>query len=116
MRSRARHDAFVYTLADDSPALSEVSRRRSVQARGSRSAWRWPGGPSLGSADERFVNLADFAVFAAAVAGWLVVTARLPLLVTLLEMLRRITTSRPRRLLKLIARACLGWHPFARGT
>jgi len=48
----------------------------------------------------------------------LVAVARRPFLVTLLEMLRRVTTSRRRRRrLKVIAAwAGLGWHLFARGT
>jgi len=63
------------------------------------------------------VNLAGFTVLVTAVAGWLVAVARRPFLVTLLEMLSRITTSRRRRLLKVIAAwAGLGWHLFARGS
>jgi hypothetical protein len=64
----------------------------------------------------RFVTLAGFAVLAAAVAAWSVVSTRRPSLVTLPELLSRITTSRPLRLLMVIAWAWLGWHLFARGS
>jgi hypothetical protein len=64
----------------------------------------------------RVVTLAGFAVLGVALAGWSVVTARRPSLVTLPELLRRITASRPLRLLVVIAWAWLGWHLFARGS
>jgi hypothetical protein len=64
----------------------------------------------------RVVTLAGFAVLAVALAGWSVVSARGPSFVTLPELLRRITSSRPLRLLVVIAWAWLGWHLFARGS
>jgi hypothetical protein len=64
----------------------------------------------------RLVTLAGFAVLAAAMVGWSVAGARRPSLVTLPELLRRITSSRPVRLLVVIAWAWLGWHLFARGS
>ena len=64
----------------------------------------------------RLVTFAGFALLAAAVAAWSVVSTRRPSLVSLSELLSRITTSRPLRLLVVIAWAWLGWHLFARGS
>jgi hypothetical protein len=64
----------------------------------------------------RFVTLAGFTLLAAALAGWSVISARRPSLVTLAELLRRITASRPLRLLVVVAWAWVGWHLFARGS
>jgi hypothetical protein len=64
----------------------------------------------------RLVTLAGFAVLGAAIAVWSVMSANRPSLVTLPELLSRITTSRPLRLVLVIAWAWLGWHLFARGS
>jgi hypothetical protein len=64
----------------------------------------------------RLVTLAGYALLAAAVAGWSVTSARRSSLVTLPELLSRITASRRFRLLIVIAWAWLGWHLFARGS
>jgi hypothetical protein len=64
----------------------------------------------------RAITLAVFALLAVAVAGWSVVSARRPSLVTLPALMSRITSSRVVRLLVVIAWAWLGWHLFARGS
>ena len=64
----------------------------------------------------RVVTLAGFAVLVAFGIYWSAVTARRPSLVTLPQVLARITASRPVRLLFVLAWAWLGWHLFARGS
>jgi hypothetical protein len=64
----------------------------------------------------RFVTLAGFAVLAAFGIYWSVVTARRPSLVTLPQLLGRITASRAVRLVFVVVWAWLGWHLFARGS
>ena len=64
----------------------------------------------------RLVTLAGFALLAAAVAGWSVVSARRPSLVTLPALMSRMTSSRWVRLVVVLVWAWLGWHLFARGS
>jgi hypothetical protein len=47
---------------------------------------------------------------------WSTFSARRPSLVTLPQLLGRLTASRPVRLLFVVAWAWLGWHLFARGS
>jgi hypothetical protein len=64
----------------------------------------------------RFVTFAGFAVLAAFGISWSIVSSGRPSLVTLPQLLGRITASRPVRLLFVVAWAWLGWHLFARGS
>jgi hypothetical protein len=64
----------------------------------------------------RVVTLAGFAVLAAFGISWSAFSARRPSLVTLPQLLGRITASRPVRLLFVAVWAWLGWHLFARGS
>ena len=78
------------------------------------SGWRWPGGHRSGRADEPFRHVGRIALLAAAVAGWSVVSARRPSLVTLPALMSRIDVFGLLRLLVVIVWAWLGWHLFAR--
>jgi Family of unknown function (DUF6186) len=64
----------------------------------------------------RFITLAGFAVLGAFGLCWSVITARRPSLVTLPQLLGRVTASRLVRLLFVVVWAWLGWHLFARGS
>jgi Family of unknown function (DUF6186) len=64
----------------------------------------------------RFVSFAGFAIIAAAGAGWAVITAYRPNMVTIGQALRGLTRSTTARFLILAGWAWLGWHLFARGS
>jgi Family of unknown function (DUF6186) len=64
----------------------------------------------------RFMTPAGFAVLGSFGIFWSTFSARRPSLVTLPQLLGRLTASRPVRLLFVVAWAWLGWHLFARGS
>ena len=64
----------------------------------------------------RALTYLGFAVIAAAAVVWSFVSARRPDLVTLPQLLARLTRSRVIRLLILVGWAWVGWHLFARGS
>ena len=64
----------------------------------------------------RTLTYLGFAVIAAAAVAWSYVSARRPNLVTVPQLLVRLTRSRVVRLLILLVWGWIGWHLFARGS
>ena len=64
----------------------------------------------------RIVTLAGFALIAIAGVWFSLISARRSDLMTLPQLLSRVTDSRAVRLLSVLVWAWLGWHLFARGS
>jgi Family of unknown function (DUF6186) len=64
----------------------------------------------------RVITLAGYAVLLGMGVLWWITTSRRRSLVTLPLLLARVTSSRPGRMLLVLAWAWLGWHLFARGS
>jgi Family of unknown function (DUF6186) len=64
----------------------------------------------------RVITLAGYALLTGMSVLWWIATSRRRSLVTLPLLLARVTSSRPGRMLLVLAWAWLGWHLFARGS
>ena len=64
----------------------------------------------------RVITLAGYALLTVMSGLWWIATSRRRSLVTLPLLLARVTSSRPGRMLLVLAWAWLGWHLFARGS